>query len=194
MSGELGPMAWGSQGMVFLGEDLMHTRDYSEDTSRVIDAEVAKILREQEERALDVLTRHRRGLEAVAEALLRQETVDGASVGSLVNEAYGRPVHTVPKGRSQPQLQGAAAQAADAAAQTPDKVEPQPVTAPAGAETGAAQPETVPVSTPGVSERTRRSRFSDTRPVGPGRWAAGRLIPAHVEHSRVKAGRTRERR
>jgi dihydroorotase len=34
-----GPMAWGSQGMVFLGEDLMHTRDYSEDTSRVIDAE-----------------------------------------------------------------------------------------------------------------------------------------------------------
>ena len=66
MSDELGPMAWGSQGMVFLGEDLMHTRDYSEDTSRVIDAEVARILREQEERAIEVLTRHRGGLEAVA--------------------------------------------------------------------------------------------------------------------------------
>jgi len=93
MSGELGPMAWGSQGMVFLGEDLMHTRDYSEDTSRVIDAEVAKILREQEERALEALTRHRRGLDAVAEALLRQETIDGSVVGALVDEAYGRPVH-----------------------------------------------------------------------------------------------------
>ena len=32
MSEEIGPMAWGSQGQVFLGEDLMHTRDYSEDT------------------------------------------------------------------------------------------------------------------------------------------------------------------
>ncbi len=40
MSEELGPMAWGSQGMVFLGEDLMHSRDYSEDTARVVDAEV----------------------------------------------------------------------------------------------------------------------------------------------------------
>src|ERR1019366_8193606 len=29
MSERVGPMARGSQGMVFLGEDLMHTRDYS---------------------------------------------------------------------------------------------------------------------------------------------------------------------
>ncbi|MCL4433204.1 MAG: ATP-dependent zinc metalloprotease FtsH [Actinobacteria bacterium] len=93
MSSELGPMAWGSQGMVFLGEDLMHSRDYSEDTSRVIDAEVAKILREQEERAERLLTTHRKGLDAVAHALLEKETIDGQEVGSLVDEAYGRPVH-----------------------------------------------------------------------------------------------------
>ena len=55
MSERVGPMAWGSQGMVFLGEDLMHTRDYSEDTSRVVDEEVARILREQEARATAVL-------------------------------------------------------------------------------------------------------------------------------------------
>src|SRR5579862_6372054 len=40
MSDRVGPMAWGSQGQVFLGEDLMHTRDYSDETSRVIDEEV----------------------------------------------------------------------------------------------------------------------------------------------------------
>ena len=51
MSSRIGPMAWGSQGAVFLGEDLMHTRDYSDDTARVIDEEVERILREQEERA-----------------------------------------------------------------------------------------------------------------------------------------------
>ena len=50
MSDRIGPMAWGSQGQVFLGEDLMHTRDYSDETARVIDEEVEKILREQEDR------------------------------------------------------------------------------------------------------------------------------------------------
>src|SRR5207244_10286375 len=58
MSSRIGPMAWGSQGMVFLGEDLMHTRDYSDDTARVIDEEVEQILREQEERGRRVLRQH----------------------------------------------------------------------------------------------------------------------------------------
>ena len=49
MSERIGPMAWGSQGQVFLGDDLMHTRDYSDDTARVIDEEVERILREQED-------------------------------------------------------------------------------------------------------------------------------------------------
>ena len=70
MSKEIGPMAWGSQGQVFLGEDLIHTRDYSDETSKVIDDEVERILREQEARAIDLLTQHRRGLDAVAHALL----------------------------------------------------------------------------------------------------------------------------
>lgn len=100
MSDRVGPMAWGSQGMVFLGEDLMHSRDYSEDTSRVIDEEVEKILRAQEKRATEVLARHRRGLEGVAAALLEKETIDGAEVGRLVDEAYGRPVHGGHNGHS----------------------------------------------------------------------------------------------
>jgi cell division protease FtsH len=93
MSEELGPMAWGSQGMVFLGEDLLHSRDYSEDTARVVDAEVSRILRQEEERAVELLSRHRGGLEAVARGLLERETLDGEEVGRLVEEAYGRPVH-----------------------------------------------------------------------------------------------------
>ena len=86
-------MAWGSQGMVFLGEDLMHTRDYSEDTARVVDAEVSRILRRQEERAIELLSRHRGGLDAVARGLLERETLDGEEVGRLVDTAYGGPVH-----------------------------------------------------------------------------------------------------
>ena len=76
-----------------LGEDLMHTRDYSEHTSQIIDDEVELILRAQEERALEVLARHRGGLDAVSRALLDEETIDGETVGRLVDTAYGRPVH-----------------------------------------------------------------------------------------------------
>jgi cell division protease FtsH len=94
MSDRVGPMAWGSEGQVFLGEDLMHNaRDYSDVTSRVIDEEVERILREQEARATRLLTLHRRGLALVAKALLERETIDGSEVGRLVDEAFGRPVH-----------------------------------------------------------------------------------------------------
>ena len=57
MCDRIGPMAWGSQGQVFLGEDLMHTRDYSDETARVIDEEVERILREQEDRCRDAAHR-----------------------------------------------------------------------------------------------------------------------------------------
>jgi cell division protease FtsH len=102
MSDRIGPMAWGGEGQVFLGDDLMHSgRDYSDVTSRVIDEEVERILREQETRATRLLTEHRRGLTLVAAGLLEKETLDGAEVGRLVDRAYGRPVHenvqTVPQ-------------------------------------------------------------------------------------------------
>jgi cell division protease FtsH len=93
MSEAIGPMAWGSQGQVFLGEDLMHTRDYSEDTSKIIDDEVERILRTEEQRAMDALSKHRGGLNAIARALLDNEIIDGAEVARLVDEAHGSPVH-----------------------------------------------------------------------------------------------------
>jgi cell division protease FtsH len=93
MSKEIGPMAWGSNNQVFLGEDLMHTRDYSDHTSQVIDDEVERILREQESRAIEVLTLHRRGLEALTRAVLEHETLDGETAARLIDEAHGEQVH-----------------------------------------------------------------------------------------------------
>ena len=96
MSDKIGPMAWGSQGQVFLGEDLMHTRDYSEHTSQIIDDEVEQILRAQEQRALEVLARHRGGLDAVARALLDEETIDGETVGPPGRHGL-RPARACPR-------------------------------------------------------------------------------------------------
>ena len=82
-------MAWGAQGAVFLGEDLMHGRDYSDETARVIDEEVERILREQEERCRQTLRTYRAGLDAVAHALLEHETIEGAEVKRLIATAMG---------------------------------------------------------------------------------------------------------
>ena len=87
MSDRIGPMAWGGGGQVFLGEDLMSRSEYSDETARVIDEEVERILRQQEDRCRETLRAHRPGLDAVAAALLERETLDGAEVKRLINEA-----------------------------------------------------------------------------------------------------------
>ena len=92
MSSRVGPMAWGSQGAVFLGEDLMHSRDYSDETARVIDEEVEHILRDEEDRCRKTLEEYRAGLDAVAKALLERETLAGEEVANLVDTAMGRKV------------------------------------------------------------------------------------------------------
>ncbi len=89
MSSRVGPMAWGSSGEVFLGEDLVHTRNYSDETARVIDEEVERILRDQEDRCRVTLREHRNGLDLVARALLEHETIDGSEVTRLINLAGG---------------------------------------------------------------------------------------------------------
>ncbi|MFM8870546.1 MAG: ATP-dependent metallopeptidase FtsH/Yme1/Tma family protein, partial [Actinomycetota bacterium] len=93
MSDKVGPMAWNTQQQVFLGEDLMTSgREYSDETARMIDEEIARILTEQEQRANDLLVKHRKGLDLVAEALLEQETIDGALVARLIQKGIDRAV------------------------------------------------------------------------------------------------------
>lgn len=88
MSDQIGPMAWNGQQQVFMGEDLLTSgREYSDNTARLVDDEIGRILREQEQRAHDVLTQHRKGLTLVAEALLEHETIDGATVARLIQTA-----------------------------------------------------------------------------------------------------------
>ncbi len=92
MSEAIGPMAFAGQQQVFLGEDLMTSgREYSDEMARKIDEEINRILREQESRARATLEKHRRGLDLVAQALLDQETIDGAMVSRLIQQGLGEP-------------------------------------------------------------------------------------------------------
>ncbi|MDJ0770507.1 MAG: ATP-dependent zinc metalloprotease FtsH [Ilumatobacter sp.] len=87
MSDRVGPMAWHGQQQVFLGEDLMSQgREYSDETAKLLDDEIGKILHDQEERAHELLEKHRRGLQLIAESLLEHETIDGPEVAKLIQQ------------------------------------------------------------------------------------------------------------
>ena len=87
MSQRLGHLAWGSQAQVFLGEDLIHTRDYSDETARLIDEETEHILDNQAAVARRTLEAHRHTLDVVAAALLAHETLSGDDLADLIDTA-----------------------------------------------------------------------------------------------------------
>ena len=91
MSSRIGPMAWGSGGPVFLGEDWVQSKEYSEETARVIDEEIERILREAEDRTRQLLHDNRKALEMVARALLERETIDGREVNRLIDLSHRPP-------------------------------------------------------------------------------------------------------
>ena len=94
MSDKIGPMAFGSDGPVFLGDDMMQSKEYSDDLARIIDEEIKKVLTEQESRCRALLTENRAALNLVAETLLDKETLSGAEVNDLIEQA--REGNTVP--------------------------------------------------------------------------------------------------
>ena len=96
MSDVIGKMAWGSQGPVFLGEDLIHTREYSDETARRIDEEISRILDEQAQRAGQILAEHRGALDALAMSLVSQESLDGHQVLQIVQDAESGDVRRLP--------------------------------------------------------------------------------------------------
>jgi cell division protease FtsH len=99
MSKRIGPMAWGSGGPVFLGEDWVQTKEYSDETARIIDEEIERILREAEDRTRQLLDDNRKGLEMVARALLERETIDGREVNRLIELSHapaGTPSSALP--------------------------------------------------------------------------------------------------
>lgn len=87
MSDRVGPRAWGTSGPVFLGEDFGQQREYSEDTSRLIDDEVEKILRKGEDHCRQLIAENRHALDLIAQALLEHETISGDDVNRLIEQA-----------------------------------------------------------------------------------------------------------
>ena len=89
MSTELGTQVFGQPNHeVFLGRDYGNTQDYSEETARRIDDEVARIMREAHDRAYAVLSAHPEQMHLMAGVLLERETVDGDACQALLDNKW----------------------------------------------------------------------------------------------------------
>ncbi|HYK32285.1 MAG TPA: AAA family ATPase, partial [Streptosporangiaceae bacterium] len=92
LSPKVGPVGYPEGGSVFLGGGAgpYSSRSFAESTQAVIDSEVARLLREAEHTAIDLIRSHQHELDQLVDLLLLHETVDGAEVYRIV----GRPVPT----------------------------------------------------------------------------------------------------
>ncbi|RMG16786.1 MAG: ATP-dependent metallopeptidase FtsH/Yme1/Tma family protein [Deltaproteobacteria bacterium] len=85
MSEKLGPLNYAqSDGEVFLGRDIQTPSHYSQQTAEAIDAEVARIVKEQYQRARQLLEENREKLDRLAQALMEYETLSGAEVETVL--------------------------------------------------------------------------------------------------------------
>ena len=85
MSEKLGHLIFGkSHEQVFLGRDLAEEKDYSEDTAKLIDQEIKKIVDECYQQTKKVLMEHKDKLKLLAVTLLEKEVMDDEAVKTLL--------------------------------------------------------------------------------------------------------------
>jgi cell division protease FtsH len=91
MSDKLGMVQYSDDDEYFLGRDMMRRKSYSEATAQDIDTEVRAIIRQQFDRARDLIYGNRDKLELIANSLLEYETLDGAQVEEIIRTGKFTP-------------------------------------------------------------------------------------------------------
>jgi cell division protease FtsH len=132
MSDAFGPLNFSSgKQEVFLGRDLSSGDRHSEDTAQRIDAEIRRIVTQQYDRAMKILTDHRKELEHIAESLLEYETLDGDDIDTLLRGGkIERPISPAAKKRAE-----AAASASDS-----EEAKRRPILPPLGKKDPSPEP------------------------------------------------------
>lgn len=136
MSDAIGTLSIGETGEeVFIGREWVQNKNYSEETARLVDAEVKRIVEEAHARCVKLLQDNRAALDRIAQALLERETISGEELDLLMEnkpllplDANGKPVKAAPAGdfvlEPDPADTDAAAPEADKAAEpAPEKAE-----------------------------------------------------------------------
>ena len=92
MTERLGAIKLGeAAGEPFMGRDMGHGRNYSEDVAAVVDEETKKLLTNAHQEAFDVLEENRDVLDSLVIALLERETLDKEQVAEVFSALRRRP-------------------------------------------------------------------------------------------------------
>jgi cell division protease FtsH len=93
MSERIGAVKLGqSQGEVFLGRDMGHQRDYSEDVARIVDEEVRRFIEAAHDEAWHVINDNRAILDNLVLELLEKETLNQAEIAEIFAGLVKRPM------------------------------------------------------------------------------------------------------
>jgi cell division protease FtsH len=88
MSDKLGPVTFRmGETHPFLGRELTESRDFSENTARLIDEEIRAIVGKMEKKAEETLADNRDSLEALTQQLLEHETLTREEVEKILEES-----------------------------------------------------------------------------------------------------------
>ena len=101
LSEKVGPVSYATGSPEYLGQSGLGQRPYAEETQRAVDQEVARLLRDAEQTAVELLRGSRDALDRLTEMLLMEETVDGSAVLATLGEPALRPqLQTTDRGQS----------------------------------------------------------------------------------------------
>ncbi|MBN1897871.1 MAG: ATP-dependent zinc metalloprotease FtsH [Spirochaetes bacterium] len=101
MSEKIGPLSVaGEREHIFLGREIAQHRDYSEETARIIDQEIKKLIMDSQNRARKLLKQHHQLLDTIAIRLLEKESLDGAEINNILKHAMKKTVRKKKRSRA----------------------------------------------------------------------------------------------
>ena len=92
LSDKLGPLTYSEdEGEVFLGRSVTQQKQVSPETAQAIDAEVRNIIDRNYNRAKELLKKHKKQLKAMADALMKYETIDRKQIINIMEGRESGP-------------------------------------------------------------------------------------------------------
>ena len=92
LSDKLGPLTYSEdEGEVFLGRSVTQQKQVSPETAQAIDAEVRNIIDRNYNRAKEILKKHKKQLKAMADALMKYETIDRKQIINIMEGRESGP-------------------------------------------------------------------------------------------------------
>ncbi len=127
MSEKLGPLRYSANEQeVFLGHSVTQRKNVSEETARLIDEEIRRLVVEGETRATDILKRNLDKLHAVAKALVEFETLSGEEVRAVMRGETINRIDPMDMGGSEKRRRASVPTSSGSATGTPPGANPEP--------------------------------------------------------------------